>query len=50
MSEEKREMYQVSWFSKKKGYGFVKSESGEDIFVHHSDRKRWISILQSRGR
>ena len=42
MSEEKRAMYQVSWFSKKKGYGFVKSESGEDIFVHHSD-------IQSEG-
>lgn len=32
-----RPMYQVSWFSKKKGYGFVRSQSGEDIFVHHSD-------------
>lgn len=37
MAEAKSPMYQVSWFSKKKGYGFVKSETGEDIFVHHSD-------------
>ena len=42
MSETERSMYQVSWFSKKKGYGFVKSETGEDIFVHHSD-------IQSEG-
>jgi len=26
----------VKWFSKQKGYGFVTSESGKDVFVHHS--------------
>ena len=32
-----RPLYQVKWFSKKKGFGFVKDTAGEDIFVHHSD-------------
>ena len=26
----------VKWFSDKKGFGFIKQEDGEDIFVHHS--------------
>jgi len=29
----------VKWFSDKKGFGFVTSESGEDIFVHQSNIK-----------
>ena len=31
------DMYQVSWFSKKKGYGFVKDSDDNQFFVHHSD-------------
>ncbi len=29
-------MYQgtVKWFSNEKGYGFIESENGEDVFVH----------------
>ena len=30
-------LYQVKWFSKKKGYGFVESGTKEEFFVHHTD-------------
>ena len=26
----------VKWFSDEKGYGFITSETGGDVFVHHS--------------
>ena len=26
----------VKWFNAEKGYGFIKPESGEDVFVHFS--------------
>jgi len=26
----------VKWFSNQKGYGFITSDSGSDVFVHHS--------------
>lgn len=26
----------VKWFSNQKGYGFIASETGKDVFVHHT--------------
>lgn len=36
MSKE-RDTGIVKWFSREKGYGFIRLADGEDVFVHHSD-------------
>jgi CspA family cold shock protein len=27
----------VKWFDEQKGFGFIEQESGDDLFVHHSE-------------
>ena len=34
----------VKWFDNEKGYGFIKTIDGEDVFVHHSNIKKWVII------
>jgi CspA family cold shock protein len=29
----------IKWFDNQKGFGFIKQESGDDVFVHHSSIK-----------
>ena len=26
----------VKWFNNQKGYGFISTEAGKDVFVHHT--------------
>lgn len=27
---------EILWFDRKKGYGFIATQDGQDVFVHHS--------------
>jgi CspA family cold shock protein len=36
---EAREVGRVKWFDPERGYGFILRDSGEQIFVHHTQIK-----------
>ncbi len=37
MAETERVTGTVKWFNLEKGYGFIKPETGPDVFVHKSE-------------
>jgi CspA family cold shock protein len=40
----------VKWYNIKKGYGFIKTEKGEDIFVHKNHIPFWKIFLNKGER
>ena len=36
-TEENVAKGKVKWFDPQKGFGFIEQESGDDLFVHHSE-------------
>jgi len=40
----------VNWFNHKKGYGFIKAENGEDVFIHISEVKEKDTSLLEEGK
>jgi CspA family cold shock protein len=36
----------VKWYNEVKGFGFIESESGEDIFVHRTGLSNSYDVLQ----
>ena len=34
----------IKWFNAEKGYGFISCDSGNDVFVHHSQIKEKAQI------
>jgi CspA family cold shock protein len=37
----------VKWYNRTKGFGFIETESGEDVFVHRSGLKNSFSDLDT---
>ena len=41
----------VQWFSRAKGYGFIREDGGGDLFVHHTGiRMKGFRALESGSR
>jgi len=40
----------VKWFSTEKGYGFIKQDEGEDIFVHVTGLAEGVTSLHDAER
>ena len=40
----------VIWYSIKQGYGFIKGEDGEDVFIHRSEIPFWTIFLKKGDR
>ncbi|MCK4364813.1 MAG: cold shock domain-containing protein [Thermoplasmatales archaeon] len=36
----------VIWYDIKQGYGFIKGEDGEDVFIHKSEIPFWTIFLR----
>ncbi len=39
---------EVKWYNIKQGYGFIKGEDGEDVFIHKNEIPFW-TIFLSKG-
>lgn len=37
----------IKWYNEAKGYGFIESEDGEDIFMHRTGLKNPHDMLQT---
>jgi cold shock CspA family protein len=46
-SEPDREQGRVKWFDPEKGYGFLVRQTGDDLFVHHSEVEGEPSALEA---
>ena len=39
---------EVKWYNIKQGYGFIKGEDGQDVFIHKNEIPFW-TIFLSKG-